>query len=215
MQPFAIQHAERTSKETCAIMQHCIMEKHPYVMINDINKIPEDHIPVGSVEYCLKALKKNVTPDYYPEFLKKHLYRNVYQTNTWPLGSKVFIKPADKYKRFTGFVTNGGYKKKKRGPYWCSDVVKFDNEWRYYVANGSILTGEWYYGDEINTPNAPTLNIDIPKNFCGAIDFGTLKTGELALVECNHPFACGWYGKDYKLYTKWIIAGWNYMLSNS
>lgn len=215
MQPFAIQYNERSSKETVAIIQHCIMEKHPCIMIHDINKIPEDHIPVGSVEYCLKALKRNVTPDYYPKFLRKYLYRDIYETNEWPLGKRVFIKPSDKYKRFTGFITNRRYGKKKRGPYWCSSVVEFVNEWRYYVADGKILTGEWYWGDEINTPDAPVLNIDIPSDYCGAIDFGTLKTGELALVEANHPFACGWYGMDYKIYVEWIVKGWKYMLTNN
>ena len=191
------------------------MERYPYVMVSNIKKIPENHIPVGSVEFCLKTLGKSVIPDYYPVFLIKHQYRTVWETDVWPLGKKVFIKPADKYKRFTGFVTNGGYKGKKKPPYWCSDVVQFTNEWRYYVANGKILTGEWYYGDEINTPDAPTLDIEIPSNYCGALDFGTLKTGEIALVEANHPFACGWYGKDYKLYAQWIIEGWKYMLTNS
>lgn len=212
MKPFAIQYNDKASKEASAILQYCIMEKYPYKMVHNIKDILPNTIPVGSVEFCLKALGEKITPDYYPEFLKPNLYRQVWQTNEWPLGKKVFIKPADRYKRFTGFVTNGGYKGKKRPPYWCSDVVKFVNEWRYYVANGKILTGEWYWGDEINTPDAPLLDINIPDNYCGTLDFGELSTGELALVEANHPFACGWYGKDYKLYTEWIIKGWEYML---
>ena len=211
---FAIQWNDRAGKEASAIIQYAILEQIPYKMVKDINSIPKDCIPVGSVEYCLKALGRKIKPDYYPEFLKQYLYREVWETNIWTLGKKLFIKPADRYKRFNGFVTNGGYKGKKRPPYWCSEIVKFNNEWRYYVANGKILTGEWYSGDEINTPDAPLLDIEIPDNYCGAIDFGELSTGKLALVEANHPFACGWYGKDYKLYAEWIIKGWEYMLND-
>jgi len=215
MKPFSIQYNNKSSRESVAVLQYCTMNKLPYKIIRGTKDIPQDSIPIGSVEFCLSALGKNVVPDYYPEFLKNYLYREVYKSDKWPLGKKVFIKPSDKYKRFTGFVTNGGYKGKKRPPYWCSDVVEFVNEWRYYVSNGKVLSGEWYYGDEVNTPDAPILDIQIPKDYCGALDFGVLKTGQLALVEANHPFACGWYGKDYKVYAKWVVDGWEYMLKGA
>jgi hypothetical protein len=211
MNGFALQSKERNSKETLAISYFASINKIPYKIIDNYKNIPDGFIPVGDVEWCQKVLKRIITPDYYPTFLESYLYRKVYKCNEWPLGKKVFIKPADKFKRFTGFITNGGYRKKKRPPYWCSEIVNFVNEWRYYVSNGEILTGEWYFGDEINTPDAPILDIIIPKDYCGAIDFGRLESGELALVEANHPFSCGWYGKDHKIYAKWIIDGWNYM----
>jgi hypothetical protein len=198
------------AKEEMAVHYYALMEKVPVKVISDPKKVPTDWIPVGTVQYCEKILGTHILPDYYPGFLSGHLYRKVWKTNEWPLGKKIFIKPADRYKRFTGFVTNGGYKGKKRSPYWCSDPVTFTNEWRYYVANGKILTGEWYQGDEENTPDAPGLEIDMPKDYCGAIDFGTLDTGELALVEAHHPFACGWYGKDHQKYVKFLYWGWQY-----
>ena len=125
----------------------------------------------------------------------------------------MFIKPADKEKRFQARITNGGYKGKKKPPYWCSDIVNFTNEWRYYVSNGEILTGEWYKGDEIACPDAPILNITFPRGFCGAVDMG-LVDNKITLVEVNHPFSCGWYGKNHELYAKWIINGWNYLKNN-
>jgi hypothetical protein len=131
------------------------------------------------------------------------------------MDKNIFVKPADKHKRFTGLITKGGYIKKKRGPYWCSEVVKFINEWRYYIANGKVLTGEWYWGDEVNTPDAPELNITIPNTFCGTLDFGTLDTGELALVEAHPPYSCGWYGKNNSLYVEWLIKGWKYLNEDS
>ena len=212
LKPFAIQYSDHTSKEASAIIQYCIMERHPYKMVKETKSIHENFIPVGSVEFCIEYLGVKVTPDYYPDFLKEHLHREVYRTSEWPLNKKVFIKPSDKYKRFNGFITNGGYRKKKKPPYWCSEVVDFVNEWRYYVSNGEILTGEWYYGDEINTPNAPEISLNLPEGYCGCIDFGELSNGNMALVEAQHPFACGWYGKDYNKYTEWIVNGWEYML---
>ena len=41
-----------------------------------------------------------------------------------------------------------------------------------------------------------------------ALDFGTLTTGKLALVEANFPYACGWYGKDNIKYIQWLTLSW-------
>lgn len=72
--------------------------------------------------------------------------------------------------------------------------------------------GGWYSGvDEEDCPRAPELGIDFPIGFCGAVDFGILSTGELALVECHPPYACGWYGMDNQLYIDWLVSGWEYL----
>lgn len=63
----------------------------------------------------------------------------------------------------------------------------------------------------MNTPDAPELHIEIPADYCGALDFGMLPTGELALIEANSPYACGWYGKKHELYVDWLIKGWKYL----
>jgi hypothetical protein len=55
------------------------------------------------------------------------------------------------------------------------------------------------------------LNIDWPKGWCGAADFGRLSSGEIALVECHHPYACGWYGEDHSAYVIWVVEGWKMM----
>lgn len=201
-----------TPKEEFAILNYCTMNKIPYKLCNRPEDRPIDFIPCGTVEWCEKFLSKEKTiPNYFPDFLKEHFHRKIWYTDIWPMEKGVFVKPADRHKRFTARVTIGGYRKKKKPPYVCSEVVAFTNEWRYYVADGKILTGEWYWGDEINTPDAPILDIKIPEDYCGALDFGTLSTGELALIEANAPYACGWYGKKHDLYVEWIIKGWNYL----
>jgi hypothetical protein len=206
---FAIQKEIRGDKEGISVSMSCCLHKIPIKIIKN-KEIPNGYIPIGTVEWIEDILNRKITPDYYPDFLKEHLNRKVWKQDKWPLGKKVFINPSDRYKRFTGLITTGGYHKKKRGPYWCSDVVFFENEWRYYISNGKILTGEWYCGDEINTPAAPTLNIDFPNDFCGAVDFGIVN-GKITLVESNHPYSCGWYGKNNDIYTQWLVYGWEYM----
>lgn len=210
---FAINGGPHPGMEEIAVFDYSMRHRIPHKRYMASFEVPEGYIPVGNVEWVEKFLPKEKTvPDYYPEFLTPYLYRKVWRADTWPLGQKVFIKPSDRHKRFDGRFTTGTYKGRKRPPYWCSEVVQFDNEWRYYVADGVVLTGEWYDGpDQENTPDAPTLSIPIPDGYCGALDFGMLKTGELALVEANSPYACGWYGKDHKLYVEWLIKGWAYL----
>lgn len=209
---FAI-YKHHIEKEEKTVMYYCMINKISYKICSRIEDAPVGYIPIGSVEWCEKFLPKEVTtPNYYPEFLKDYLFRKVWSTDKWPIGKKVFIKPADRHKRFTGFITTGTYKKKKKEPYWCSEIISFVNEWRYYVANGKILTGEWYWGDEINTPDAPILDAKIPDKFCGVLDFGITNQGKLALVEAHPPYACGWYGKiNNPIYVEWLINGWKWL----
>ena len=37
----------------------------------------------------------------------------------------------------------------RNGPYSISEIVFFEEEWRYYVANGKIVAAHWYLGKEI------------------------------------------------------------------
>ena len=199
-------------KEEMAIAIYCTMNNLKFQKVQYSKKksieIPLNYIPCGSIPWMYSVIGQEVKPDYYPDFLKDYLNREVWKTDKWPLNKRVFIKPSDKHKRFTGFVTYGTYKKKKKGPYWCSDVVAFDNEWRYYIAYGKVIAAEWYAGDEIETPDAPSIDhIEFPQNYFAAVDFG-ICDGELTLVEAHQPFACGWYGKEHHKYVEWLAEGW-------
>lgn len=168
-------------------------------------------IPVGSVEFVESFLNRNITPDYWPDFLEKYLHRKVLKWTTNP-PSGWFVKPACGYKLFDGHIlTEKLFQLKPRGVYSASEIVKFDNEWRYYVADGEVLATGWYSGDDDNKP-APELNIEWPKGYCGAVDFGETEKG-ITLVEAHHPYACGWYCglNDYEIYVDWIKKGWKYM----
>lgn len=193
---------------------------HFYCLMNDIEikrfsckeNLPKDYVPSGSVEYCERVLGYRPKPDYYPEWLNKHLYRKVWQSREWILGERYFIKPADRHKRFNGFITQGTYSKKKKPPFWYSEIVGFVNEWRYYISRGKNLGGWWYQGSHEDLI-APELKIDIPDNFYGTLDFGSTSFGKLALVEVHPPYACGWYGSqnEIEIYLQWLIDGWEYL----
>lgn len=215
------------SREAQRLYAFCLINNIPCKIIKISKKLTEedktfdDYIPCGSVEWCEFLLGYHVTPDYYPEWAKTILYRKVWQGDKWLL-QKVFVKPSDRYKRFTGFVTTGTYKKKKKPPFWFSEVVHFENEWRCYVTKGIIKACEWYWGDEVNTPEISlegdiikTLQLFIPSEYSGALDIGYIRNiKEFAVIESQHPFACGWYGRHQNdhIYFQWLIDGWKYMI---
>ena len=187
-------------------------ENIPYKLISNINQIPDGYIPSGSVNWVESILGRHIKPDYFPKFLKELVKRKIWYSEKWPL-EKVFIKPATKYKKFNGFITTGTYRGKKRGPFICSEIVSFNDEFRYYISYGEILGGYWYCGKDDIPKTTPKLEITIPSNWCGTIDVGILSNGDLELVECHHPFACGWYGKNNEEHAKFVTLGWKYLIN--
>ena len=126
---FSMKHANICDHEQKCVLLTCARYNLPYKFCRRPEESPQDYIPVGNVLWCEHFLDKTITiPDYYPEFLSSFLKREIWLSERWPLGKKVFIKPADRHKRFTGFITSGTYRKKKRGPFWCSEIVQFKNE---------------------------------------------------------------------------------------
>jgi hypothetical protein len=212
---FAFQRGDG-SREVQAVSFYANMQRIPRCFFRRAEDVPVGWVPVGNVTWVGACLRRAPEPDYYPDFLRPWLHRDVWRAEKWP-NKVVFAKPADCYKRFTGFVGGLGRKGRKRGPLWCSDVVKFVNEWRYYVANGRVLTAHWYAGDEVLTPDAPSLPNDIvwPLGWCGAVDFGQMSDGRVALVEAQHPFSCGWYGRlgEGRVYAEWLVDGWRWLQS--
>lgn len=171
-------------------------------------------VPVGSVDYCESWLGYSPVPDFYPDFLCGWFRRGIIKATggqAYPFQSPRFVKSAERYKAFPARVYQFA-EMLPDGLLCISDVVKFTQEWRYYVADGCVLATGWYDGEYEDEP-APTLPIDWPKGFCGAVDFGRMKDGRIALVESHAPFACGWYGDDSSAWAMWLVEGWRYMLN--
>jgi hypothetical protein len=203
-----IQACGQSSREAINAVNGCNKLGIPWRFSRDVGDWSECH--VGTVEFCEQAFGRSLTPDFYPYWLRDWWCRDIASGGGYFLHDR-FCKPSWRYKIHepriytVGEVVPFGW--------WASQVVKFVREWRYYIADGEVLAaGE--YGNDDEGEEAPKLDIEWPAGFCGAVDFGRLDTGEIALVESHHPFACGWYGEasDCELYAMWLQLGWEYLL---
>lgn len=190
-----------------AVINYCMKK-------NMVPKFSEEpllnHIPIGNIHFVQKALGRVLEPEFFPEFTKNNLHRRIWRHFN-PLNKKQFIKSAIGYKDFPAYIYDGS----NLPPHTdliCSDVVEFVNEWRYYIAGGEVLCSWWYKGNDetadIN-PHGPELPFNVPKDFYGTVDLGLLNSGKLAVVECHHPIAIGWYGEvnEPDDYIKFTIEG--------
>jgi hypothetical protein len=197
-------------RESMAAYRACRSLGVPFVVVGSQFSEPGD-VPIGSVEYCENVLGElglsRPVPDFYPNWLADRLWRLITSFRVTrddvTLQGSAFLKSADGYKVYPGKVYHDGHKI-PRGRHLMSSLAQFVQEWRYYVAGGQVVASGWYDGSDDNEP-APGLSITWPAGFCGAVDFGSLSTGEIALVECHHGYACGWYGDDPELFILWQI----------
>jgi hypothetical protein len=214
---FAIQDSQKRTNEGIAVSTTCSLNNLPKRFIEDPTQVLSDEIPVGSVEFVEKAIGMSFEPDFYPDFAEMIINRMIWRSYEFPPKCKCFIKPLGQYKRFDAFVYDGKSTLEQKPPYWCSYIVNFVNEWRYYIQDGKIVFANWYKGvDEEAEPLAPQLPFKIPKGTFGALDIGILDTGKMEIVEFQHPYACGWYGKQLiqnnEIYTEWLAKGYEHLV---
>lgn len=176
-----------------------------------VSPLPGD-IVAGSIAFVRSALqslgRQLPKPDPYPEALRPFLHRDVWLAGT--VGEvlaqerTVFIKPAKRWKLFTGFVVDTPnppqlYNVSRREPVWASTPVKFLSEYRVYVVEGRIRFVGFsdnggdrdFYPDMRVVKKAVEAYTRAPLGY--AIDFGVLSTGETALIEVNDGFSVGAY----------------------
>lgn len=205
-----------TGKEVTAIMFSYNREDLKFSAVSEYG----GEIPVGSVEF-VESIIGIQTPDYYPFFLKEYFHRDIRWLESLEelyADEPLFLKPADSHKRYESRITSEMdkydpvYHEWQNGPHYASSIVQFKEEWRYYVAKGKVLAAKWYLGEEKEV-DPPDLGDIFPSDFCGAVDFGRLYNGKLALVENNLPYACGWYGtyEEGKIYGEWLEKGYEYI----
>lgn len=168
----------------------------------------EGWVPVGSVEFGELVFGRN-RKEFYPVFLLSMMHRDYSGRTGGMIYEPRFVKDGTAWKSdWESGVYPAGTVLEDR-PFWIIEPVTFTQEWRYYVANGKVVTTGWYQGHDEDEP-APELGIEWPEGFSGACDFGRLDDGRLALVECHAPFACGWYGEHHKDYAEWLLEGWKH-----
>ena len=212
MTTFCIQAQGTCSREQIAIIQACRVTGDTYRFAQTCGP---DEIPIGDVPFCEAVFGKQPEfKNFYPGFLNQYTERTIIHgiSSDFVNNHPFFLKSATEWKsEWTSrvFVPGEAW---PQGTIYISDAVTFTNEWRYYVANGELITSGWYQGNDERNDDlaAPELDIDWPAGFSGAVDFGTLDDGRIALVEAHAPFACGWYGDDPVLYLQWQKTAWEH-----
>jgi len=173
-------------------------------------------------------------PNDYPKSLSPFMHRRIWKSTLGEAerevlegsGTAVFVKPADRRKSFTGRVFEGmddlygvsGVS--RRQEVWCSQVVKWQSEYRVYVNQDQIVSIDCYAGnsapplDQVALRQALTAfqtSGEAPRAY--GIDFGVLSTGETALIEANDGYALGAYQISAEAYTNLLEARWRELLS--
>jgi ATP-grasp domain, R2K clade family 2 len=203
-------------------------------------KMPLDHqsLVVGDLDCIHGALKQLDIQlprlNEYPASLESLLHRRVWRSTIGNLESSllsgmmtqsIFAKPANRCKRFTGFVIHDEgdlYRVSnvsRREQIFCAEVVSWLSEYRIYVVNSKVRSVDFYSGNpEIKIDiNIVEQAIDIldqsQESYAGyAIDFGVLSSGETALIEMNDGFAIGAYQINSQNYTDLILSRWEELL---
>ena len=185
------------------------------IISHEDERVPEQYIPVGKIDWIQKMLGKNLTPDYYPCWCQDTFYRHIWKSDIVPVNGLVFVKSASKYESLIGSTAAKGsatildkWSDKNRAECWCSDKVEFTDAYRYYITKGKVVAVGQMSG---NSAKARILDVKIPTSWSGALDFGHIKTGEFALIEAHYPISCGYIDGGVEAYLQWIIDGWVYI----
>ena len=96
-------HYEKLTKEERMLTCYC--NDHPASIHHSI--YPDNYsIPVGNLDWCTKFYG-HTSPNYYPTFLKKYLYRNVWLSNYGAIRQRsipTFIRPAYQYDKWRSHI---------------------------------------------------------------------------------------------------------------
>lgn len=137
-------------------------------------------------------------------------------------GERLFIKPAEAHKRFTGFVHAPGSGSfafngaSSQTAVWCASPVEFGAEFRAYVTHGEVV-GACRYDDGTADEEAPLAEaraiVDAMRAAGSLIAGFSVDLGRIgdawALVECNDGFALGLYpGFSPRSYAELLVARW-------
>lgn len=195
---------------------------------------------VGDTDSVYGALKQLGVPlpvaNPYPSSLAPFMHRRAWRSTLGQVldrsledtGRAVFVKPADREKRFTGCVVEPGSDESpfhgvsRRLPVLCAERVSWRSEHRVYVVRSEVRAICHYDGDpEVKLdPQTLTSALDAldrsQESRAGyAIDFGVLDSGETALVEMNDGFAIGAYQIAAVDYTDMLIARWEELVTGA
>ena len=190
----------------------------------------------GSVQSVRAALRylgvpepKNVDiPNELMEFAGRKIWHSTVGEVQKKAAAKVFVKPLDFQKDFSGHTVYDGWSSilsglPKNYRLLCQEVVNLTEEFRCYVVEGKIV-GIRSVGIRSVEDSSPSLTPrehaligemlkaykNQPAGFC--LDVARKVTGhskQPVLVETNEGFSCGNYGIDHAKFAQMIKARWD------
>jgi hypothetical protein len=197
-----------------------------YITIDNlIDKLLEDYIPIGSIEFVHKYMNlyniKIPLPLNIPTELNKEKYlkRNIFigykkDINKYP----IFIKPNKDLKLFTGSEISSKNtldllltEVKEDTELLISDVINIQSEYRCIIKQNKLMNLKHYLGDFKIFPNIDVIETMITdyKNapIAYTLDVGITDKNETILIECHNFYSVGLYGfYDDKLVYMFIDA---------
>lgn len=185
----------------------------------------------GSVQSVRAALRylgvpepKNVDiPNELMEFAGRKVWHSTVGEVQKKAAAKVFVKPLDFQKDFTGHTVYDGWSSilktlPKNYRLLCQEVVHLTEEFRCYIVEGKIVGIR-----SVEDPSPPLTFSELslleamlkayksqPAGFC--LDVARKVTGyskQLVIVETNEGFSCGNYGIDHAKFAQMIKARWD------
>lgn len=182
-----------------------------------------DDIVVGGMlimEHIFTQMEIKLPNYNYPEDLGEYLGRNIREIRVKDLKQEafpIFIKPLmEKAAKGIVVTTCDDLSEYERmdpeTELLCSDVIKFDSEWRCFIRYGNLLGIQFYYGDKEREPDISVVKSAIhdynnaPAAY--SLDFGVTDDGRTLLVEMNDGFSIGCYGLQDELYAKFLMTRW-------
>ena len=157
-----------------------------------------DCIPIGSVEFVTKYLKKyykitpkpiNIPTDLLGE---KWTGRTVINGTEKDIIKNSFVKSNDKIKSFTEIC-----KTAPKGNYQISDLIDIDSEWRAFVFKKELVGLQNYSGEFDIFPDVDKIN-KMVKAYITQPPAYTLDVGicdkQTIVIEVHDFFSCGLYG---------------------
>jgi hypothetical protein len=202
---------------------------HEFILVEADNGTYKDYIPIGSVEFVSKHMKRyynvsdikplNIPVELYP--FAKRMVSRVERSDVWKLLFKynsLFIKEDDKIKGFADFCNCNTNLPECN--YIVSELIDIKSEWRCFVRNGELLDIKCYSGEFDVLPNINEVN-EMIKAYKSAppsytIDVAITKDDKTVIIECHNFFSCGLYGfNDYRYMPDMFVKAYHWQVSQS
>jgi hypothetical protein len=191
-------------------------------------------VPVGGIPFVRAVAQQaqlvGLEQSCYPASLRPFLHRTLTSESLRTVIARletgrpaVFIKPAERTKRFTGFVMDDPQDYRVAGvskalQVWVSSPVQWLSEWRAYVVNHQLRHLSFYAGSQRLEPD-PRVLAEMVSRYADAgapdgyaMDVGVLNWpgGEVtSLVEVNEGFSVGAYEDVPRdAYAEMLVAYW-------